>query len=153
MKTIQELIAELDVLPHKVARQREELVRLKGLHTASKVVLDDLEADALNEVSLERNEADKPKYPNKEARESAVRTLLANKPEHRRATEALGTTELAVQNAQIQLGLLEDTQKSLYAQLDAARAGLQADAVRGLVHATLELARVEATRLTQKETP
>jgi hypothetical protein len=60
---------------------------------------------------------------------------------------------LAVQNAQIQLGLLEDTQRSLYAQLDAARAGLQADAVRGLVHATLELARVEAARLTQKETP
>jgi hypothetical protein len=153
MKTIPELIAELDVMPQKVAGQREDVVRLKGLHAAAKRVLDDLEADALDEVSLERNEADKPKYTNKEARESAVRTLLASKPEHRRALAVLESVELALQNSQIQLGLLDDTQKSLYAQLDAARAGLQADAVRGLVQATLELARVEASRLTQKETP
>jgi hypothetical protein len=115
------------------------------LQSSVKLVLEDLEADALNEVSLERV-GDKPKYSNKEAREGAVRALLASKPEYKRAVTTQESSDLAVQNAQIQLGLLEDTQKSLYAQLDAARAGLQADAVRGLVQATLELARAEAGR-------
>lgn len=149
MKTLQELIVDLDALPQKVALQRQEVVRLKGLQAAAKLIVDDLEADALAEVTAERV-GDKPKYPNKEAREGAVRVLLASKPQGFRALEA---AELAVQNAQIQLGLLEDTQKSLYAQLDAARAGLQADAVRGLVQATLELARAEAARMSHKETP
>ena len=151
MKTIPELIADLDVLPQKVANQRIEIGRLKALQATAKLTIDDLEADALHWVSMERI-GDKPKYPNKEARESAVRTLLGDKTDYQQAGLALGAAELAVQNAQIQLGLLEDTQKSLYAQLDAARVGLQADAVRGLVHATLELARVEAGRLAHKET-
>jgi hypothetical protein len=152
MKAIPELIAELDVLPRKIADQRQEMGRLKSLQSVTKTRIEDLEADALAEISLERA-GDKPKYSNKEAREGAVRALLAGKPEYRSATDAFAQADLAVQNGQIQLGLLEDTQKSLYAQLDAARAGLQADVVRGLVQATLELARVEAGRLTQKETP
>lgn len=151
MKTIPELIAEIDILPQKIANQRQEIVRLKGLHTSAKLKLDDLEADAASWVALERI-GDKPKYPNKEARESAVRTMLAGKPDYQEATRALGGAELSVQNAQIQLGLLEDTQKALFAQLEAARIGLQAEVVRGLVQATLEIARVEAGRMAQRET-
>ncbi len=151
MKTIAELIAEIDVLPQKVANQRQEIVRLKGLQSTAKLALEDLEADALNEVSLERVDS-KPKYSNKEAREGAVRALLAGKADYTRAKTVQEQADLAVQNAQIQLGLLEDTQRSLYAQLDAARVGLQAEAVRGLVQATLELARAEAGRMAQKET-
>ena len=153
MKTIQELIAELDGLPQKVANQRQEIGRLKTVQASARARIEDLEADALNEIALERNDLDKPRYPNKEAREGAVRILLASKPDYRNALGSQAAVDLEAQNAQIQLGLLEDTQRSLYAQLDAARVGLQADAVRGLVHATLELARVEAGRLTQKETP
>ena len=151
MKTIPELIAEIDVLPQKIANQRQEMVRLKGLQSSAKLRLEDLEADALNWASLERM-GDKPKYTNKEARESAARTLLAGKVDYQHAAKAVDEADLAVQNAQIQLGLLEDTEKSLFAQLEAARIGLQADVVRGLVHATLEIARVEAGRLAQKET-
>lgn len=152
MKTIPELIAEIDVLPQKIANQRQEMVRLKGLQSTAKARCEDIESDALNWVALERV-GDKPKYTNKEARESAVRTLLAGKVDYQHAVKAVDEADLAVQNAQIQLGLLEDTEKSLYAQLEAARIGLQADVVRGLVHATLEIARVEAGRLAQKETP
>lgn len=151
MKTLPELIADLDLLPQKVAMQRQEIGRLKGLHTSAKLRVDDIEADALSIVSLERV-GDKPKYTNKEARESAVRFYLGSQPDYKSAVRDLASAELAVQNAQIQLGLLEDTSKSLYAQLDAARLGLQADVVRSLVTATLEIARVEAARTLERET-
>lgn len=151
MRTLNELITDLDALPGKLAGARQTLggaaMTLKGV----KDTVDDMEADVLAEVSIELDERGKPRYSNKESRDAAVRKILLAKPEYRTAASRLAAGELEKQNAEITLGQLEDTQKSLHAQLEAALAESRSETIRELTRSVLELARLEGQRLAQKE--
>lgn len=153
MRTLTELIVVIDLFPPKLANARDELARARSAAQDMKGKIDDLEADALAEVSLEPDPATgKLKYTNKEAREQAARKRLQGDGAFRQWMDRRNACDVAVQNAQIALSLLEDEQRSLYAQLDAATAEIRAETIRELSRAVLELARYEVGRQARKET-
>jgi hypothetical protein len=144
--TIPELIRDLDAMPRKLAIARQALNEAKRAVDLRKDAVKDLEADAIAEVSMELDDKGKAKYSNKESREAAARKRLG--PTY---TAPLLQAEIDKQNAEITVGQLEDTEKSLYSQLDAAIAESRGEMLRELTKCLLEFARLEGLRLAQKE--
>lgn len=152
MRTLGEIADLLDLLPGKLAAKRLHVANAKQVVAARKISVDDKEAEAIAMASAELGETGKPRYTNKESREAAARKMLDADPAYGQARTALTEAEHAVQNEQIQLGMLEDEQRSLLAQIDAASAQLRRDAIAEFSRAVLDLARYEAGRMAQKET-
>ena len=152
MRTLRELIQDLDLLPAKLAQARLALNDAKVVVDRAKERVDDMESDTLAEVANELDEKNKPRYTNKESREAAVRKLLGQDPDYERAVKHLAQTEVDKQNRGIAVGMLEDTEKSLHCQLEAALAEIRGETIRELTKCLLEFARLEGLRLAQKET-
>lgn len=151
MKTILELADELDQLPAQLARARGTASEAGRQIKILKEIMADLEADALSDVSMELGQNGKPLYSNKESREAAARKKVAANERYAHDAVELTKQEIAKQNADIEVSLLEDRQRSLHAQLDAAASERRGEAIREFNHSLLELVRLEAVRLAQKE--
>ena len=98
----------LDVLPAQLNEARRILFDQKKEVETAKAAVADLEAELLALVSAETNEAGKPLFTNKEAREAEVRKRLKVNGSYQLLAKHLDEADTARLNAELHLNQLQD---------------------------------------------
>lgn len=147
VEQIERVKRSLDVLPGQLAEARRAVSDRRKDVDAAKSNVDDREAEALILVTGETNEAGKPLFTNKEAREAEVRKRLRDDEKYRQSRASLEVAETAKFNAELHLNQLQDEERSLDRLLDAVAHQIRSESIRELTKSVMELTALEAKRL------